>query len=189
VKVNGQFIKSTAFSRFGNTQYSIASIQLPFGSHMIECSAPFGLYSYGLGKAHTSDAYDAYGAMGGQSFIDYEPIPDTIPPQAELIVINRKKSVMVSDDGKDDTGLRDIVVVKQTNLNLSIPKFTMGAPSAILDAQPINISAAGSCIFRAKDVAGNEASYTLCYVFDNTINEFVYVINKGEDADCATADS
>jgi hypothetical protein len=156
---------------------------------MVECSAPFGLYSYGLGRLNTPDAYDAYGAMGGQSFIDYIPIPDTIPPQAELITINKKKSILVTDDGRDDSGLQHISVVKHTNLHLDIPRFTTGAPSVILDAPPINASAPGSCIFRAKDVAGNESSFTICYVYDNTINDYVYVLSKGEDANCATADS
>ena len=115
------------------------------------------MYSYGFGRANTPDAFDAYGAMGGQSFIEFEPVPDVNPPLAELITSNKHKAVLVTDDGRDDLGLREVIIDKQANINLKIPKFFAGAPSVIMDAQPINHSAPGSLVFRATDVAGNES--------------------------------
>jgi hypothetical protein len=95
--------------------------------------------------------------MGGQSFIEFEPVPDVNPPIAELITSNKNKAVIVTDDGRDDLGIRAISFEKQSNINVKIPKFFEGAPSVILDAHPINHSAPGSIVLRLTDVAGNES--------------------------------
>jgi hypothetical protein len=52
-------------------KYSLAQIKIQYGSHTIVAAKPFGIYSYGLG--YNDDAYDAYGNMGGQSFIEAKP--------------------------------------------------------------------------------------------------------------------
>lgn len=192
-KINGQPASSTVtFERFGATQYSMANIRLPYGSHTVECNQPFGLYSYGfgiqtVGFSNGPDAYDAYGAMGGQSFLDYEPVPDVTPPQAEAIVQNKKKSIRISDEGRDDTGLSDVFIIKEENMTVQLPNFTKGTPSILIGYQPNNSAAAGRIVFKAKDVANNNAYYTVCYVYDNTTNEFVTLVNKGDDAFCTSA--
>ena len=193
-KVNNKPVKSDIFTRFGNTKYSIANISLPYGSHYVECNAPFGLTSYGFGIQRIGlligpDAYDAYGAMGGQSFIDYEPVPDSIPPTAESIISNKQKSVLVSDDGRDDLGLADITVLRSDNLKLSIPNFTKGAPSVIIAVNPINSSSPGAAVITLKDVANNSATYSICYVYDRTSGEFITLVSEGNSAECTSTNA
>ena len=185
-RINGKPVEPTIFERFGTSKYSIASIRLPYSSHTVECSQPFGLYSYGFGIQQGDDAYDAYGTMGGQSFVELEPVPDTIPPFAESVVQNRKKMIIVSDDGRDDTGLRDVSLVKQNNMTVLVPNVSKGAPSIVVAYQPINPAASGSFVIRAVDMASNEIFYSICYVFDQTINEFVTVVNKGDNVECSS---
>ena len=188
-RINGRPVEATSFERFGNTRYSIAGLRLPFGSHTVECSQPFGLYSYGFGiqsiRGKTGpDAFDAYGNMGGQSFLDYVPVPDTVPPHAEIITQNRKKSILVSDDGRDDLGIADVIVVRNDNMTVNLPNFTQGSPSILIDYQMPNPFAAGSVVFKAVDIANNEQFYTVCYVYDNTTNEWITTIQRGVH-DCA----
>jgi hypothetical protein len=193
-EINGKSIKTDAFTRFGNTKYSIANISLPYGSHTVKCNVPFGLTSYGfgiqrLGFVAGPDAYDAYGAMGGQSFVDYKPIPDTIPPTAEGIISNSQKSVLVSDDGRDDLGLSDIKILKQDNITLDIPKFTKGAPSVIVAVNPSNLGSPGSAIIMLTDVANNTITFSICYVYDYTSGEFVILVNEGDNAECTSTNA
>ena len=187
-RINGKPVEPESFERFGNTRYSIASLRLPFGSHTVECSQPFGLSIYGFGIQSVRgrqgpDAFDAYGTTGGQSFLDYEPVPDTIPPHAEIVTQNRKKSILITDDGKDDTGLGEIFVMKQNNMSVQIPNFTQGAPSILVSYQPTNPLSSGSVLLKAIDMSNNEIFYTVCHIYDNTTNEFITVINKG-DVEC-----
>ncbi|MDR0927118.1 MAG: IgGFc-binding protein [Ignavibacteria bacterium] len=193
-KVNGNPVPENTFKRFGTTKYSIAGIKLPYGSHTVECKEPFGLYCYGFGIQYINgftgpDAYDAYGAMGGQSFLDYQPVPDTIPPIVESILFNRKKAIQVSDDGRDDLGMSDITIVQSNNMAADIPNFTQGAPSVILNYTPISTLEAGSMVLRVTDVAKNTALYTVCYAYDNTTNDWITLVNKGQDVDCKTANT
>ena len=193
-KINNKHVKSDAFARFGTTKYSIANITLPYGSHFVECNVPFGLISYGFGIQRIGyrtgpDAYDAYGAMGGQSFIDYEPVPDINPPKAEGIISNKQKAVLVSDDGRDDLGLSEITLIRQNNLNLEIPKFIKGAPSTIITLKPINPGSSGSAVISAKDVANNTATFTICYVYDRTLGGFVTFVGEGNNAECISQDA
>lgn len=59
------------FQKLDGTSYSIAQIQVDFGAHTIVADELFGMYSYGFGFG--DEAYDAYGNMGGQSFIEINP--------------------------------------------------------------------------------------------------------------------
>lgn len=184
-RLNGKPVEASAFERFGTSKYSIASIRLQYSSHTVECSQPFGLYSYGFGIQTGNDAYDAYGTMGGQSFMELEAVPDIIPPFAEGVVQNRRRAIIVSDDGRDDTGLRDVTLVKQSNMTVSVPNVSQGAPSILVNYLPVDPTTAGSFVIRAVDMASNEIFYTICYVFDQTINEFVTIVNKGADVECS----
>jgi hypothetical protein len=109
--------------------------------------------------------------MGGQSFVDYVPVPDVNPPIMELVTENRKQVVLISDDGRDDIGLQEISIVRSENLEPKIPRFTIGAPSVFIDPTPKNLNSPGFCVLRAVDCAGNEAIYTICLVFDKTSNQ------------------
>lgn len=186
-KINGRSISPDNFTRFGNTRYSIASIQTAYGSHTVECSAPFGLYSYGFGVQVVNgrrgpDAYDAYGAMGGQSFVDYVPVPDVEPPTAEILNSrSNNPSVLITDDGRDDLGLDSIEVMLEEGIQIQIPQFSSGAPA--VNCQ-LKFGTPGRAVIFAKDVAGNSSIFTICYVWDNTTSTYVTLVNKGDNAGC-----
>ncbi len=188
-RVNGLPIEKKLFEKLGVSRFSTASIKLSYGSHTVECSQPFGLYSYGFGFGDGTDAYDAYGTMGGQSFIEYEPAIDSIPPVAELFRRNKYGAILLSDDGSDDTGILDITVVEVKNMKVNIPNFVPAAPSVFVDIVPENTNSAGKLILSAKDVARNEVFYTICYVFDNTALEYDYIIQKGSNIECETTET
>jgi hypothetical protein len=97
-------LDTNEFRPFGLSRYSIASLSIPYGSHIIEGALPFGMYSYGFGKG--LDAFDAYGTMGGQSFIEYSVTRDVNPPTADEKIIKTNIWVLIRDDRPDDTGLR-----------------------------------------------------------------------------------
>jgi len=98
------------FEEIGITRYSIGSIQIDYGTHSLEAAMPFGMYSYGFG--YGNDSYDAYGNMGGQSFVDYEPANDTIPPSIEFIADKDRLRIIIRDDREFDTGINDIIFLK-----------------------------------------------------------------------------
>jgi hypothetical protein len=86
ILLNGKQVDTTKFVVFGKSRYSIACIEVPFGTHIIQGALPFGMYSYGFWFG--TDAYDAYGTMAGQSFVDYEPAVDSLPPIAKCENLN-----------------------------------------------------------------------------------------------------
>jgi hypothetical protein len=64
--INGNQVSSDLFNPIGSGVYSVASLRLSFGSFSINADQPFGLSSYGFG--YRSQAYDAYGNVGGQAY-------------------------------------------------------------------------------------------------------------------------
>lgn len=188
-RVDGAPVEKNLFEKLGVSRFSTASIKLSYGSHTVECDQPFGLYSYGFGFGDGVDAYDAYGNMGGQSFVEYIPAIDSIPPMAELFKRSNSGSIIISDDGTDDTGILDINVVSADNMKLRIPNFVPSAPSVMVEALPENRNSSGKLVISARDVAKNEVFYTICYVFDNTALEYGYIINKGDKIECEATET
>lgn len=187
LQINGTPVDKNSFEQMGVSKFSVASVRLPYGSHTVECSQPFGLYSYGFGSGG-EDLYDAYGTMGGQSFVDYVPAIDSISPAADLLAHSRKKVLLLSDDGSDDTGLSSAELILSENIKVKIPSFVKSAPSIFVDFDVVNKTEAGRLILRVQDVAMNEIYYTICYVFDNTSSEYIYKLNKGK-AECTSTKS
>jgi len=182
MRLNGQPIEADKFTPLGISRYSIATIGVPYGSHFIRGDLPFGMYSYGFG--YGNDAYDAYGTMAGQSFIEYEPAADTLPPMADLKDEADKLKLIVRDDREDDTGIRSIQILDNLEMDFNIPKIETGTPQVPIQVTPAASNLPGRVVFKATDVAMNEAVFTLCYYYDEELGRFLYSLEQGIVDDC-----
>lgn len=183
IQLNGKPIDSTQFSTLGLSRYSIAYLSVPFGTHVIEGAMPFGMYSYGFGRG--IDAFDAYGTMGGQSFTEYEPVKDINPPLAETRLINNKSTLILRDDGRDDTGIKDILVLENNNFDFKQPNIIEATPQFAIDLNTKNSSLEGRLVVRVRDMALNVTTLTVCYVYDQFDNKFKFVLSSGDNVKCA----
>lgn len=183
LRLNGRRIDSNMFVVLGESRYSIAQVPLPYGTHVIKSETPFGLYSYGFG--FRTDAYDAYGNMAGQSFFEISRMVDTLAPTAEGKPIRDDYQVTFRDDRVFDRGLKSVKVLFASALEASIPKIDEGAPQAGIRVRPSTSGSAGRMVLQATDAAGNESTYTLCYMFDSRSERYVFMLNEGRDVICA----
>lgn len=184
IQLNGKPIDTTEFKPFGLSRYSIAYLSVPYGSHIIEGALPFGMYSYGFGKG--MDAFDAYGTMGGQSFMEYEITRDVNPPTAEARLISGKYLLLLRDDRPDDTGIKDLKIISNNNILIKEPSIVESMPQLNIEISPQAMSEEGRLSIRVRDVALNESFFTICYVFDEYEGNYKFILNKGLDANCAT---
>ncbi len=183
LRLNNYPVDSGMFMQLGISRYSIARIYIPYGTHTLECSEPFGMYSYGFGEK--KDAYDAYGTMGGQSFEQYVPVPDTLPPMAEETQRGRKLNIIFRDDRVDDTGLKRITVLKADGLTAQIPdNIDEGIPQTEIILTADSEDQPARALIEAVDVAGNIATWTVCYVFDNELVRNVFFFYEGRVEEC-----
>lgn len=182
MRLNGLPIDSSLFQPLGSTRYSIAYLQVPFGSHSLEADLPFGMYSYGFG--YDQDAFDAYGTMGGQSFIEYEPARDTLPPFAEGSSVENSFTVYVRDDREDDTGISGVSILNNDGFSYLIPKIDEGTPQLTIKFTPFDREIPSRVVFIATDLAMNESIWTVCYTPDPNLNKYVFQISKGVGVDC-----
>jgi hypothetical protein len=171
------------FESIGISRYSIGYVRVPFGTHVLECSVPFGLYSYGFG--YGADSYDAYGTMGGQSFVDYEPSLDTLAPTFEIDNSEYPSKVIVRDDRVDDTGIRDVTVLFSDAIETEIPKVESGSPQVSFTVKPKYRDKMGRIIISAEDITGNRSTYTVCYTFDAKTETHNFNLFEGEDQHCS----
>lgn len=182
LRLDSRPVDSSIFETLGLSRYSIARIQVLYGTHTIVADEPFGMYSYGFG--YGDDAYDAYGNMGGQSFFDIEPVPDTIPPAGESKMLSGRINVIIRDDRTTDRGLQAIKVLFAQGLQASIPLIEGGLPQASFIVKPIEAGKPGRMVLQATDVAGNRSIFTVCYTFDNQTEKFDYNFCQGENKEC-----
>ncbi|MBI5326250.1 MAG: IgGFc-binding protein [Ignavibacteriae bacterium] len=182
MQLDGVKIDSTKFHSLGLSRYSIAYIQVPFGSHTIEGELPFGMSSYGFGFGN--DAYDAYGTMGGQSFWEYEPARDTLVPKCEENKNNPSGSVIFRDDREDDTGLKRVKLIQANGADVNIPAFEEGLLQLPVDIKLKNSGTFGRALFQVEDVAFNSTLYTVCARYDSKLGRNVLDISEGENQDC-----
>ena len=182
MRLNGQPLDQKQFSPLGISRYSIATINVPYGSHVIESDLPFGMYSYGFGFGN--DSYDAYGNMAGQSFVDYEPAADTLPPMVENKLIDGKFYMIARDDRVDDTGLKDISEMDNLGIDIKIPKIEEGAPQIQLQLKPVNSDNSGRAVIKVRDMALNEKILTICYYFDGKSEKYLFSVREGIIDDC-----
>ncbi len=182
MRLDGKPIDSASFKTLGISRYSIAYIQVPFGTHSIEGDLPFGMYSYGFGYDH--DAFDAYGTMAGQSFIAYEPAKDTLPPMADGRPNPNNFDAIVRDDREDDTGIQGISILQNEGFEVKIPKIEEGMPQAVIKFIPFDKNFSSRAIFVATDAALNESVWTLCYTPQPELNRYNYQLSSGIEENC-----
>ncbi|MGE5480380.1 MAG: IgGFc-binding protein [Chloroflexota bacterium] len=182
LRLDGEPVDKSLFSTLGLSRYSIAALQIPFGTHIVEAAMPFGMYSYGFG--FRAAAFDAYGAMGGQSFVDYEPAQDTLAPMMERSEANETLSIIFRDDRVDDMGIRAIYLDSAVGIAANVPKIVEGIPQAQLTFKPLVSNKVGRIVLRAEDVALNTAVYTICYTLNPTSGRFDFAVTSGSDANC-----
>ncbi|HYF03235.1 MAG TPA: hypothetical protein VEC36_07655, partial [Patescibacteria group bacterium] len=175
----------------GVSRYSIAQLQVPFGTHVMKCPTPFGLYAYGFGFGEGAGgaAFDAYGNMGGQSFFELEDIPDIEPPLAEGRTTTTSFSAIFRDDRVNDRGMRSLEIVSNENMDVVIPVIEGGVPQITLPIRTAGGAQFGKIAIRATDVAGNSALYTICYSSDPRSGNAVYSLAPGDNAECGAPGS
>lgn len=166
------------FRKLGISRYSIGTFQVAYGAHSIKCKKPFGMYSYGWG--YGNESFDAYGTMGGQSFVDYVFEEDNDPPYVE---IERQKDkpileLFFGEDRDDDSGL-DIIKVMETE-NIYFGKYSVptGAAQFMLSAYVKDANAKGRALIFAEDMEGNSSYFTICYLYNPAADKYVFEFNE-----------
>ncbi len=186
LRLDSRYVDSAMFKPLGISRYSIAQINIPYGSHSLECSQPFGMYSYGFG--FDKDAYDAYGTMGGGSYVPYEAAVDTVPPIAEEIpdksAEKEKFDIILRDDDVDDSGIRSITAIKSEGLAVDIPRFEEGILQVPVSVTPLAPDAQGRAVITSTDIALNKSTWTICYYYDRETDSYRFALNKGEIESC-----
>jgi hypothetical protein len=122
--------------------------------------------------------------MGGQSFFEYVPMKDTLPPMVEAKSNEDLLNIIIRDDRVDDTGIYDFQLVSSTGIEVIVPKIEPGLPQMSIKAKPINLQGSGKLQFMIRDVALNQAIYTVCYTFNPRSGKFLFSFQEGLEADC-----
>jgi hypothetical protein len=167
LRLDNTGISADKFKPIGITRFAIAQLEISYGSHMISCDRPFGLYSYGFGTA--GDNYDSYGNCAGQRVAPIERIADSSKPTLEIAQSDSASYILLiaRDDRINDLGLASIMITDSSNINnpISYPTFDVGAPEFRFKVNKVTQS---NCIYiRLQDFAKNISNYALCPVQPN----------------------
>lgn len=175
IRLDGQRISRNLFERIGVSSYFIAAVRLDYGAHTIEGDEPFGLYSYGFGYGY--DGYDAYGTMGGQSFLLLDTLRDRLPPTTAFSRAPNGKAlhVVARDDRSTDRGLASIEPLLALNMRAYLPRIEAGQPQAEFDVHPLDPEQDGQLTLRITDVAGNSTTVTYTYCFNPMRGSFEFI--------------
>jgi hypothetical protein len=159
-------INPTLFKQFGLSLYSIAQIEVDYGTHIISGPEPFGLYSYGFG--FDDAAYDAYGNGGGQSMEKVVQQPDTMAPTLSAVLKKQTMSIgaVARDDRVNDKGLESVEILDDDNMTVTIPGFMDGAPQVELALRLREPKRNAYAQVRLRDMAGNVSFYTICAKYE-----------------------
>lgn len=179
IRLNGNPLPTGEFKTLGISRYSIAHLEVPFGSHKITADLPFGLYSYGFG--YKSDNCDAYGAMGGQSFVEYEFIPDSLPPMIEYQEIDGIIDVIARDDRINDAGIKKIEILSAENISVEAERFEEGVSQLQFKIFPIDRSMAAKGLVYIYDAELNFTTYSVCYYYNSNTDKYVFAFDESTD--------
>lgn len=189
LRLDGSSIPSRYFKPIGITRYSIAQIEIGYGSHNVSSDKPFGLYSYGFGVA--GDNYDSYGNNGGQLVATIPNIEDTLPPTLELVSDDGAGplALIARDDRLFDLGMKEVLVIDSANFRspVLIPRFDQGAPQVPLIFRVRDTGMCGFMSLRLTDVRNNTSYFTICRT---KIGEmWLYQLFEGRDVICPSCKS
>ncbi len=181
IRLDGLPIDRRLFKPFGLSLYSIAQVEVSYGTHVITDSEPFGLYSYGFG--YDDAAYDAYGNGGGQSMEQVIQYPDTVAPSISANYARSARSeaiaAVVRDDRINDRGVEAINVIDNDNLHVDVARFEPGAPQVPITLTQVSARQNGYARFRLRDQAGNSSSYTICAKYDERGDSMIVTVLSG----------
>lgn len=185
LRVDGRPVAMDMFKPFSESRYMFVQLPVSYGTHVVECEEPIGLYSYGFGFDENS--YDAYGNLGGQAFIEYVPIKDTLAPMVEAKNLSADGvyagKLILRDDREDDKGIQQVRVILNDGITLGEAPLTAGAPYLEIPVMPQNPNRGGRALLEVQDVAGNKTLLTLCYVSDG-VNGGVFFAGEGINSSC-----
>jgi len=184
ILLNGISVDASLFEPLGLSRYSIAHIQVPFGTHEIRAKEPIGMYSYGFGFGE--DSFDAYGTMGGQSFLEYVEGIDSRPPTAEYTATSDQDLIIFRDDRIDDSGIKSIIELQSNGLQVKIGSITQGLAQVPVEIINNDYYQPSSIVLQAVDVADNISYFTLCYFMDKNTGQFIYSLSPNAEGDCDT---
>lgn len=180
---DGKRLDSTKFKPLANSSYAISQLNISFGTHELEAAVPFGMSSYGFGFANEN--YDAYGTIGGQSFIEYVPKEDEEAPYIDYEDKNDTLYITVRDDRKDDTGINLISVLMADGLKANIPKYDIGTPQTVFKIEKGKLDKlVGKIQLSIEDMYKNTYSFTVCYAYDAFKGAYRFIVNDGLNVDC-----
>lgn len=166
LRLDGQRIDPRKFRAFGISRYSIGQIEVPYGTHTIEGTEPFGLYSYGFG--YDESAYDAYGNGGGQSMEIVVELPDTMKPTMDARWDRTTATItaIARDDRVNDKGFEEVTPIDYDNIAIGTIDFARGTPIVPINLMPQDPTSNGYVLFRLRDRAGNTSFQTICVRYD-----------------------
>jgi len=182
IRLNGSKVDTKKFRQLGESRYSLAQLSVNYGTHVIECSEPFGMTSYGFGFG--KDRYDAYGSLGGQSFLEYVEIPDKLAPIVDYDTDKDGYKLFIRDDRNNDRGIADVELIENTGLDYEISEYEDGTPLVVVNFGNERYNVNQSVKLIATDLAGNKAEYTLCYSYNQIANKYQYKLQEGLQASC-----
>ena len=183
IRLNGIRLDVNSFRKLGNSRYSFAQVGVNYGTHVIECSEPFGMTSYGFGFG--DDRYDAYGSLGGQSFMEYIEAPDTEAPLVDYDNGADGFKLLIRDDRNNDRGVANVEFKDNTGFDFETLEYEPGTPLVISNFGSTKYSKNQSVKLIATDMAGNKSKYTLCYTFNQVANRYQYQLQEGHEVSCA----
>jgi hypothetical protein len=168
LRLDGNTLATSQFVPVGITHFAVAQIEIPFGSHVITCDRPFGLYSYGFGVG--GDNYDSYGNSAGQRVSAIERAPDTSKPTLEIEQSDTSSDLVLiaRDDRINDLGLATIMITDSANTTnpIAYPVFDIGAPEFRFTVKRTSLT---SCFYvKLQDFAKNQSNYALCPASPNS---------------------
>ncbi|MEI8134086.1 MAG: IgGFc-binding protein [bacterium] len=164
LKVDDKLISPRYFKTIGISRFQIAQYEIGYGSHIVVCDKPFGLYSYGFGVA--GDNFDSYGNNAGQLVETIPDIKDTARPYVELVSEDAygPLAMIARDDRIFDVGLSKITVIDSSNFRspVIIPKFDAGTPQVALLFKVRDTGICGFMSIKLEDAAHNESYWVIC---------------------------
>lgn len=185
---DGLPLSDKIFVDLPQSKYTIARIKIREGNHKLESANNFGLYCYGYDCSKSKEQTDAYGNIAGMNFATFNDLPDTLAPIAELLTnpndtIN-KAYIVISDKYDCDKGLKEIQTLSNKGLKFDSPVFESGSKRVTFEINPIDINKSGKYSFELRDLANNTSYFTICYVYDEKLKKYIFILNSGKNQNC-----
>lgn len=151
LKIDNVLTGSQYFSHISNSAYSYANIPVKDGAHLVTANVKFGVSVCGFGLA------DSYGYLGGMCVtpLDFK-VPEIYSTGSCLA-----RNGVVTDSSDDDLGLREVVSLKDSNINceVKIDTFALDAKLTHFSVSVNNPAEDAYYMIRATDDNGNIKYY------------------------------